>query len=246
MDPHVKSFGEHLADFRRLLVQVLVCLFIGISVSLPLAPRVYAWLKIPFERSGLDVTLRVTQVGGGFSVFLRVSLWSGLLLSFPVLVVLVALYLLPALHERERWLAWQLGGASFGLFLLGSWMAYHGTVPVALRFMTRVENWMETPAIFWEVDSYIRFVVRLLLAFGVAFQLPVLIVLLGRAGFVTTQQLRSSRRYVITGLSVLAMLLTPPDPFTMVLMALPLIVLFEMTIWLLVGMDKARPKVLRT
>ena len=240
LDPEVKSFAAHLADFRGLLVRIALGLCLGICIAMPLAPRIYIWLKIPFDRSGLDVVLRVTQVGGGFAVFLRVALWSGLLLSFPFLVVFLALYLLPALHERERQVAWQIGGASLLLFLLGSGMAYYWTVPVALRFMVRIEDWMDTPAIFWETASYISFVLRLLLAFGAAFQLPILVVLLGTSGLVSSDQLRAGRRYVITGLSVLAMLLTPPDPFTMVLMALPLVVLFEITIWLVFGLERRR------
>lgn len=240
MDPHVKSFAEHLADFRQLLLRIIICLGAGVAVTTPLAPRIYAWLKVPMERSGVDVVLRVTQVGGGFGVFLRVGLWSGLLVSFPFLIMALAWYILPALHGRERQLVWKLGGASCGLFVLGSLMAYYWTIPVALRFMVRVENWMETPAIFWEVISYIRFVIRLLLAFGMAFQLPVLIVMLGAAGLVTVSQLRAGRCYVIVALFVLAMLVTPPDPFTMVLMAVPLVLLFEITILILQGTEKHR------
>ena len=240
MDPHVKSFGEHLADFRQVLLRSLICLVIGVSIAIPFAPYVYQWLTIPFEQADLDVVLRVTEVGGGFSVFLRVGLWSGLLLSFPLLVVVAALYMLPALHVREKQLVWKLGGASCVLFLMGSGMAYYWTVPVALRFMVRVEDWMQTPAIFWEVTSYIRFVTRLLLAFGIAFQLPVLVVMLGAAGLVTVGQLRAGRCYIITALFVLAMLVTPPDPFTMVLMAVPLVGLFEVTIWILRALERKR------
>ena len=240
MDPHVKSFAEHLADFRQLLLRLVFFLIVGVAVSTPLAPRIYELLKVPFERSELDVVLRVTEVGGGFSIFLRVGLWSGLLLSFPFLVVVLALYLLPVLHLRERQFAWKLGGASCCLFLFGSWMAYYWTIPVALRFMVRVETWMNTPAIFWEVTSYIRFVIRLLLAFGLAFQLPVLVVMLGTAGVVTVSQLRAGRCYIIVGLFALAMLVTPPDPFTMVLMAIPLVLLFEATVLILHGTGKRR------
>ncbi len=241
MDPHIKSFAAHLSDFRKLLLHMLLCVVFGVVIATPFAPRVYQWLTGPFERSGLDVVLRVTEVGGGFSVFLRVSLWSGLLLSLPFLVVLLAAYLLPALYGVEKQWIWKLGGASCALFLLGSWMAYNWTVPVALRFMVRVEDWMQTPAIFWEVTSYIRFVIRLLLAFGMAFQLPVLVVMLGSAGLVTVSQLRAGRCYAITALFFLAMLMTPPDPFTMVLMAVPLVLLYEITIVILqaiVGADK--------
>ncbi len=241
MDPHIKSFASHLADFRQLLLHILLCIVAGVLIATPFAPRVYQWLTVPFERSGLDVVLRVTEVGGGFSIFLRVSLWGGFVLSLPFLIVILAAYLLPALYGAEKQWIWKLGGASCALFLLGIWMSYNWTVPVALRFMVRVEDWMQTPAIFWEVTSYIRFVIRLLLAFGIAFQLPVLVVMLGMARLVTVSQLRAGRCYVITALFVLAMLVTPPDPFTMVLMAVPLVLLYEMTIVILqaiLGKDK--------
>lgn len=240
MNPHIKSFSSHLGDLRNLIIGIFGCLVGGVVLALPLAPYAYDWLRIPFERSGVDVVLRVTQVGGGFSVFLRVTMLSGLLFSFPLIVVLASRYLLPALHAHERHIATRAGIASFFLFLVGGWMAYHWTIPVALRFMVRVENWMETPAMFWETTGYIRFVIRILLAFGLAFQLPVLVVLLGAGGIVSAAQLRTYRRHVIVGLFVLAMLLTPPDPFTMVLMAMPLVILFEVTIWLVVGMEKRR------
>jgi sec-independent protein translocase protein TatC len=238
MDPHVKSFGAHLVDLRGLLVKVFICLFLGVTVALPLAPRCYAWLKIPFDRADLDIPLRVTQVGGGFSIFLRVSLWSGLLICFPVLAGLIFHYLLPVMHRRERWLVWKLGGASCILFLFGSWLSYQWTIPVALRFMTKVELWMGTPAAFWEAASYIGFVVRLLIAFGIAFQLPVVVYLLGLGGFVTSAQLRLYRRHVICGLAALSMFLTPQDPYTMILMAVPLVILYEITIWLVFVAEK--------
>jgi sec-independent protein translocase protein TatC len=112
-------------------------------------------------------------------------------------------------------------------------MAHQWTLPVAFQMMRQIEVWMGTPAEFWETGNYVSFAIKLLLAFGVAFQFPMLVFMLGALGFVSSTQLRDKRRHVIVGLLVVAMLMTPgPDPFSQVLMAAPLIVFYETAIGL--------------
>lgn len=106
--------------------------------------------------------------------------------------------------------------------------------------MARIENWMGTPADFWETAGYVSFVLKLLLAFGLAFQLPIIVYLLGVLGIVSSRQMREKRRHVVVALLVVGMIMTPPDPLTMILMALPLIVLYEVCIWL-VSLREMRP-----
>ncbi len=233
MDPQYKPFVEHLADLRAVLVRLAACLAGGMLVALPIAPYLFRLLRQPFDRADLGLALGVSAVGGGFAVLMRVTVWSGLILSFPFMVMVIGSYLLPALTDRERKLVQKLALASVLLFGVGTWMGFRWTVPVALRFMVRVENWMDTPSLFWETSGYIAFVLRLLLAFGLAFQVPLLLFLLGLAGIVRSDQLRERRRHAIVALLAGAMLLTPPDPFTMVLMGLPLVLLYEGTIWLM-------------
>ena len=114
------------------------------------------------------------------------------------------------------------------------WAARHVQLdmPVALKFMIRVNEWIGTSCEFWEEADYVSFVLKLLLAFGLAFELPVVVLALGSMGIVSSEQLRDKRRHVIIGLLVLAMFLTPADPYTMILMAAPMTVLYEFCIWM--------------
>jgi sec-independent protein translocase protein TatC len=235
LDPLIKPFLEHLQDLRLVLIQTAALLAIGLAVAIPLAPRMLAWLRDPYVRAGLAdvVALRVTQVSGGFNIMTQVVCWSGLLLSLPFIVLVAGRFVFPGLSHRERRFVCLGGGASIGLFSIGVWMAHQWTLPVAFQMMRQIEVWMGTPAEFWETGNYVSFAIKLLLAFGVAFQFPMLVFMLGALGFVSSTQLRDKRRHVIVGLLVVAMLMTPgPDPFSQVLMAAPLIVFYETAIGL--------------
>jgi sec-independent protein translocase protein TatC len=235
LDPLIKPFWDHLQDLRLVLIQSAVFLAIGWVAAIPLAPRMLAWLRDPYVRAGLEnvVSLRVAQVGGGFDIMTRVVCWSGLLFSLPFILVVAGRFVFPGLSARERRLVCLGGGVSIGLFIIGVWMAHRWTLPVAFQLMRQIEVWMGTPAIFWETGNYVSFVLTLLLAFGVAFQFPMLVFILGAVGIVNSTQLRDKRRHVIVGLLVVAMLMTPgPDPFSQVLMAAPLIVFYETAIGL--------------
>jgi len=231
-EPVVKPFVEHLEDLRRMLMGAGLFLALALLVAVPLAPFTVALLKIPYRRSGLDTALQISQVGGGLSILMNTVLWSGLLISVPFLLVSVGSFVFPGLSVREKRIAIRGGAVSLCLFALGAAMAWHWTVPVALRLMAGIETWMGTPAAFWDTAGYVSFVLKLLLAFGMAFQLPLLVYTLGSLGIINSRQMRDKRRHVTVGLLVIGMIMTPPDPFTMILMAAPLIALYEICIWL--------------
>ena len=121
---------------------------------------------------------------------------------------------------------------SGGLFLTGIAMGYKVTLPLALGLMLKIGGSLGGESI-WFYNKYIGFALQLLLGFGLAFQLPVVIIILGKMGLVNSSQLREKRRHVIVGLLILAMVLTPPDIMTQMLMAAPLILLYEFCIWFL-------------
>ena len=236
----IKPFVEHLDDLRRAVIWSAMFIMGGILLAIPLAPWILEWLRIPYLRAGLEdvVSLRVVQVGGGLAILMRIVLWSGLLFSFPFVVLSAGSFIFPGLSRKEKRAILKGGGFSLALFILGVWMSCLWTVPVALRMMSWIENWMGTPAEFWETAGYVSFVLKLLLAFGGAFQFPVIVMLLGMVGIINSRQLREKRNHVIVGLMVLSMLMTPPDPFTMLLMGIPLVALYEICIWVIWAREK--------
>ncbi len=231
-DEVTKPFLEHLEDLRQMLIRCALALAVGTAITLPFVPLIFAFLKAPLDRvvKHPDLFLQSIEVTGAFSVTMRVGLWSGLLLSAPFLLFFIGQFIFPGLTNKEKAVIRQTGGFSIVLFIVGVWLGYTFTLPVGLRMMFGMHDWLGIQPVP-QVTSYVAFVVHLLLAFGIAFQMPVILVVLGRLGLISSQQLRQRRRLVIVILLIVAMVLTPPDPITQVIMAGPLVVLYEFCIW---------------
>lgn len=237
----VKPILEHLEDLRRTLVRCLLALLAGMAVAAPLAPRAIAALKRPLARLDLDpdAFLLVLSAGGGFELAMRTVFWLGLILAFPLIVLAVAGFVFPGLTRRERRFARFGGLAAVLLFAVGATFGY-AMFPLALRALLRVNDWIGAPARFWELAGYVRFAAMFLLCFGAAFELPVVVFGLGLAGLVSAAQLRRYRRHIAAGIFFIAMIATPPDPLSMVLMAGPMLVLQEITIALVALLERRR------
>ena len=241
-DFSIKSFVGHLDDLRKTIITSAAFIFCGICISIPLAPYILSWLKVPYYQVGLDqvVPLAVNDVGSPLSIAMRIVIWSGLLISLPFVVLSVGGFVFPGLKEREKHVVVRGAVASVILFVLGVWMGYRWTVPTALTVMNQIGGWLGTPAQYWKVSGYVSFVLKLLIGFGLTFQMPIVLVILGNMGIVTSKMLRDKRRHVAVGLMVLAMFMTPSDPFTMIMMATPLIGLYEGCIWLIWLREKTK------
>ncbi len=245
LDSHgTKPFVEHLDDLRRTLLWSVVSLGVGMAFAFPLAPHVLTLLKVPVARAGKDpeTFLRVLRVAGGLSITLRIGFWGGLLLALPFILMAVAWFVFPGLTVRERRAIRNALGLAVLLFAVGVSFGYFMVLPSVMQLMLRINEWLGLTSDFVELGDYVAFVLRLLIAFGLAYELPVVIIVLGNLGIVTSQSLRAYRRHVVVGLLVAAMLLTPPDPLSQLMMALPLVVLYEICIWIVWARQRAAKK----
>lgn len=229
-----KPFLDHLEELRGTLIACLVALTTGMILSFAFVPQIMALLTAPlYQIEGIpDQFLRSLRVAGAFSVILRIAAWTGLLASMPFIVYFVARFVFPGLTEKEKQVVRRASGFAVGLFFFGVILGYKVCLPVALKLMLWFHDWIGVAA-EWTVNDYIAFVVQLLLGFGLAFQLPVIVLVLGKLGIVTNEQLRSKRRHVVILCLVIGMLMTPQDVASQMIMAVPLYLLFELCIWIL-------------
>ena len=236
----VKPFLAHLEDLRKTLIQCVMALTVGMVIAFPLAPRIFAVLKIPLKgvTNNPDFFLRSLEVSGAFMVTLRIAFWAGLLMSAPLIVIFIGRFIFPGLTRREREVVLQKSGVSVVLFVLGAMLGYWITLPVALKVLFGMNEWLGVRA-EWTVTSYVAFTTQLLIGFGLVFELPVVVLILGRLGLLSAAQLRAKRRLAIVIALVLGAVLTPgPDVFSQLMMAIPLILLNELCIWVLFYTEK--------
>lgn len=228
-----KPFLDHLEDLRWTILRCLGALAVGMLVCLPLAPSLFAMLRAPLRMvtDEPDRFLRSLEIGGAFSISLKLAGWGGLLLSSPLQVLFIGRFIFPGLYEHEKRVVWRAAGVGALLFALGVALGYTYALPVALKMMWNVHTWMGVRP-EWTVTNYLAFALPFLIGFGLIFELPVLLTALGCLGVLTSGQLRANRRYAIVAALVLGAVLTPPDVFSQVLMAGPLILLYEVSIGL--------------
>lgn len=236
-----KPFLQHLADLRRALIGALTSLLAGVLAAVPLAPRVFRLLQRPLAQATgeVDPFLRTLEVSGGVTLAMRLVFWTGLLLSLPAVLFFLGTFIVPGLTRRERRvIGWTLGAAA-GLFIFGAYLGYRISLPLALSVMLRINEWLGIRT-EWVVSSYVVFALQLIAAFGLSFEFPVVVVLLGRLRILHAAQLRTHRRGAIVGILILAAVLTPPDVVSQLLMAVPMLALFEISIWLVAAAEKNR------
>ena len=229
-----KPFLDHLEDLRRTIIACLVTLAIAVAVAIPLTRLTLGLLTAPLDKvvEDPDRFLRSLQVAGAFSVTLRIAAWSGLLFSAPFLIYFIWQFVMPGLTRRERELVRKSFGFAFVLFFLGVTLGYFMCLPIALRMMLQIHDWLGISA-EWTVNDYVAFSSQMLIGFGLAFELPIVVLVLGKLGIVTVDQLRAKRRHVIVICLVVGMLLTPQDVASQLIMAGPLYLLFELCLIIL-------------
>jgi len=238
-----KPFLDHLEELRGTLLACLASIGGGMLIAFPLTPKILGLLTAPLYQipDVPDNFLRSLKVAGAFSVILRVGAWSGLLIATPFIVYFTARFVLPGLTTREKYILKKSSGFAVVLFVFGVSLGYSVCMPIALEMMLGFHHWIDV-APEWTVNDYVSFTLQMLIGFGLAFQMPVIVMILGKLGIVTGEQLRGVRRYVIVGCLMVGMLMTPQDVMSQIIMAGPLYVLYELCIWVLWFGDRRAKK----
>ncbi|WP_174297992.1 twin-arginine translocase subunit TatC [Sphingomonas bacterium] len=222
---------DHLIELRRRLLFSVAALALMFIACFYFAEPIFGFLVRPLLRAGQN-RLIYTQLFEAFFVQLKVAFFSGAMLAFPVIANQLWQFVAPGLYRKEKRALLPFLCATPVLFIAGAALAYYVAVPAALHFLLSYQG--DVGGVHQEalpsVDNYLSFVMQFLFAFGIAFLMPVLLMLLERAGIVTRKQLAGARRYAIVGCFAIALVLAPPDAGSMILLAVPLILLYELAL----------------
>ncbi len=221
---------DHLEELRTRIIRSLIGLIIGMAISLVFSKRILDLLLLPTTRIDAPLNLQVLKVQGMFMVTLEIAFFGGIILSLPYILYQAWLFIAPGLLEHERRYFPRLIFSATTLFLTGVAFSYFIVLPFALNFFIGLAPPEIKPNI--AIDFYIGFAIRMLVIFGIIFELPVLSYFFSKIGLLTPQLMRQYRRHAIVVIFIGAAILTPPDIMTQVLLAIPLLLLYELSIWI--------------
>ncbi|MBA3836677.1 MAG: twin-arginine translocase subunit TatC [Sphingomonas sp.] len=235
---------DHLVELRRRLLYCVVAVAIAFAACFGFARQILEVLVHPLAVAG-QKTIINTDVFGGFFVQLKVAFFAAMMIGFPVIATQLWQFVAPGLYRNEKRALLPFLLATPVLFSIGAALAYYIAIPIALQFLLGFQgdlNGVQQQALP-DVNNYLGFVMQFMFGFGISFLLPVLLMLLERAGIVTRQQLIGARRYAIVAAVGIAAVLTPPDIGSQLLLAIPLIILYELAIIGIWFTEKRRAKV---
>ena len=232
------SFIGHLTELRSRLVKSIIYLFIFFIICYFFAEDIYSFLVQPYADAVKDdeVNRRLifTALHETFITYLKVAFFTAMFVSSPIILTQIWKFIAPGLYKNEKKALLPYLIATPTLFLLGGMLVYYLVMPLAIKFFLTFETSAQVSGLPIQleakVNEYLSLIMRLIFAFGISFQLPVLLSLLARVGFIDSEYLKKRRKYVIVIIFIAAAILTPPDPITQIGLGIPLLILYELSI----------------
>ncbi len=239
---------DHLAELRQRLIYSVVGFVVAFLTAFFFSSNLLHFLILPFKwGTGTDVGLISIKLLGVFLVKLKIAMFGGLFVAFPLIATQIYGFIAPGLYKHERQVLLPYLIATPVFFILGAALVYFMLLPVAIKFFfslaaaTSDGNGVGIQ-LMPDIEAYLDFVMTLMLAFGVTFQLPVVLTLLGQIGIVKQDQLKRGRRFALVGVAAIAAVITPPDPISMLAMCLPLFALYEVAVLAVGFLERRRNK----
>ena len=235
---HNGSFVGHLTELRSRLIKSFVFLIFLFIVCYFFSTEIYRFLVQPYANAvlseNLDRRLIFTALHEAFLTYLKVAFFAAFFISSPFFLTQLWKFIAPGLYKNEKKALLPYLISTPILFLLGGLLVYYLVMPLAIKFFLSFETMGSSSSLPIQleakVNEYLSLIMRLIFAFGISFQLPILLNLLARIGVVNSNYLKKTRRYVVVIIFTVAAILTPPDPITQVGLAIPLLLLYELSI----------------
>lgn len=235
----------HLVELRKRLIWVIAAMAIGTALCFGFVEQIYSFLMEPLAEAGSE-RLIYTGLTEAFFTYLKVAFFAGIFLTFPILLLQVWLFIAPGLYKNEKAAFLPFLIATPVLFFTGGALVYYVVMPMAWPFFLSFQTTgMETALpieLEARVSEYLDLIMTLIFAFGLCFQLPVLLTLLGKVGLITADGLASKRKYALIVTFIVAAFLTPPDVISQIMLAVPILALYELSILLIRYVQPAKPE----
>jgi sec-independent protein translocase protein TatC len=236
---------DHLIELRQRLIYALMGVAVGFVICFAFATDIYNLLVLPYvwaRGEGQKIEMIYTAPHEFFFTKLKRALFGAVFLAFPIIASQIYKFVAPGLYKNERQAFRPYLFATFMLFILGAMVVYFIVMPLAMKFFLSMEQTGGQVEIHLQarVSEYLSLIMTLIIGFGIMFQLPVVLTLLAQAGILGAQNLRDFRRYAIVAITAAAGILSPPDPFSMIAMALPTILLYEASILAVARVERSR------
>lgn len=245
METERMTLIQHLTELRKRLLWVLVIMAAGMGICYMFVDQIYDFLVAPLaDAMGPYDSRRLIYTGltEAFFTSLKVTFFAGVFLTFPFLLWQIWLFIAPGLYKTERKAFLPFLVATPALFFLGGACLYYLVLPMALPFFLSFQTTPSETALPIQLEAriseYLSLIMTLIFAFGLCFEMPVLLALMGKTGLITAETLSKQRRYAIVIIFVVAAILTPPDILSQVLLAVPLLLLYELSIILVRHVQK--------